>query len=109
MIVNSKWACRSDVMVIIPAVQPGGPGSIIDGVRQFNLYPGIWYVSFVFCPVLSLAVALTFCSPHIHALVLLSSVLVHICGFPYRHMTIGNLDCKFRWVVVLYWGRVNRP
>ena len=49
------WSIR------VPAFQPGGPGSIPVGVRNLNSYPGIGCVSFVFCPVLSSAEALTLC------------------------------------------------
>ena len=31
----------------VPAFQPGGPGSIPGGARNFNFYPGIGYVSFI--------------------------------------------------------------
>ena len=49
---------RRGVVVRVPAFQPGGPGSIPCGVRNFNFCPGIGCV-FVFCPVLSPAEALT--------------------------------------------------
>ena len=65
----------------VSAFKPGGPGSIPDGVRNFNSYPGIGCVSFV-C-VLSYVVSgggpdivLTTHSGR-PALVYLSSVLVH--------------------------------
>ena len=45
----------------IPAFEPGGPGSIPGWVRNFNFCPGIAHVSFVFCPMLSLAEVLTLC------------------------------------------------
>ena len=45
----------------VPAFKPGGPGIIPGGVRDFNVYPGAEFVSFVFSPVLSLAEALIFC------------------------------------------------
>ena len=48
-----------------PAFQPGGPGSIPDVVTNFNFYSGTGRVPFVFCPILSPAVALTLYSPHI--------------------------------------------
>ena len=48
-----------------PAFQPGGPGSIPHGFRNFNFYSGTGRVPFVFCPILSPAVALTLYSPHI--------------------------------------------
>ena len=41
--------------------QLGGSDSSPRVVRNFNIYPGTECVSSVFCPVLSLAVALTFC------------------------------------------------
>ena len=49
----------------VPAIQPGDPSSIPGGVRNFNFCPGIGCVSFVFCPVLYPAEALTLCWPHI--------------------------------------------
>ena len=42
-----------DLVGRIPAIEPGGPGSIPGGVRDFNFYPGTGCVSFAFCPVLS--------------------------------------------------------
>ena len=45
----------------VPAFQPGDPGSIPGGVRNFNFCSGIGCVSFVFCPVVSPAVALALC------------------------------------------------
>ena len=38
---------RRGVVGRVPAFQPGGPGSIPGGVRNFNLCPGIVCVSFV--------------------------------------------------------------
>ena len=35
------------MVIRIPAFQPGGPGSIPGGIRNFNSYPGIGCVSFV--------------------------------------------------------------
>ena len=52
---------RAGVVGGVPAFQHGGPGSIPGGVRNFNSYPGIGCVSFVFCPVLSPTEALTLC------------------------------------------------
>ena len=52
---------RRGVVARVPAFQPGGPGSIPGGVRNFNFCPWIGCVSFVFCPVLSPAEALTLC------------------------------------------------
>ena len=52
---------RRDGMVDrVPAFQPGCLGSIPGRVRDFNLYLGTGCVSFVFCPMWSLAVILTF-------------------------------------------------
>ena len=48
------------VVVGVTAFQLGGPCSIPGGVRNFKFYPGTGCVSFVFCPVLSPPVALTF-------------------------------------------------
>ena len=109
---NKWWSIhRYGVVGRIPVLQPGGPGLIPDGLRNFNFYPGtgcvsfvcvlswqwLWHSaehrlqgdlpsciclilwSFVFCPVLSLAVALTFCWPQVsrkRTLVYLFSVLV---------------------------------
>ena len=52
---------RRGVVGRVPAFQPGGPGSIPGEVRNINFCPGIVCVSFVFCPVLSSAEALTLC------------------------------------------------
>ena len=54
---------RRSVVAIIPALQPGRPGSIPGGNRIFNFYTGTECVNYLslFCPVLSLAVALMFC------------------------------------------------
>ena len=52
---------RRDVVGRVPAFKPGGPGSIPGGMSNFNSYPGIGCVSFVFCPVLSSAEGLTLC------------------------------------------------
>ena len=52
---------RRGVVGRVPAFQSGDPGSIPGGVRNFNFCPGIGCVSCVFCPVLSLAEALTLC------------------------------------------------
>ena len=38
---------RRGVVGRVPAFQPGGPGSIPGGVRNFNFCPGIGCVSFV--------------------------------------------------------------
>ena len=63
----------------VPAFQPGGPGSIPSGVRNFNFRPGIGCVSFVFmsCVVFGGGpdIVLTTHSGRL-ALVYLSSVLV---------------------------------
>ena len=45
----------------VPAFQSDISGSILSKVRNVNFYPGTVCVSFVFCTVLSLAMALTFC------------------------------------------------
>ena len=50
--------CRRSVVGRVPAFQPGGPGSIPGGVRNFNSYSGPLSV---FHPVLSPAEALTLC------------------------------------------------
>ena len=52
---------RRGVVRRVPAFQLGGLGKIPGEVRIFNLFPEIGCVSFVFCPVLPLAVALTLC------------------------------------------------
>ena len=52
---------RRGVVGRVPAFNPGGPGLIPGGVGYFNFYPETGYVSFVFCPVLSTAVALILC------------------------------------------------
>ena len=76
-----------------------GPGSIPGGVRNFNFSPEIGCVSFVFCPVLSPAEALTLCWPHIHGGPPLCICLVFRsidnCS-PCRHLTHGHLGCKSR-------------
>ena len=88
---------RSDVVGRVPAFQTGGPGSIPGGVRNFNSYPRIGCVSFVFCPVLSPAEALTLCWPHIQGGLPLCICLVFWsidnCS-PYRHLTHEHLGCK---------------
>ena len=97
-------------MVLQKNTEPGGPGSIPGGVRNFNSYPGIGCVSFVFCTVLSPAEALTLCRPHIQGGPPLSICLVFWsidnCS-PYRHLTHGHLGCKFLWVKVLDRGTIN--
>ena len=50
--------CRIDVVSRIPAFQPCGLGLIPSGVRNFNFCPGTGCMSFGFCPVLPLVVAL---------------------------------------------------
>ena len=93
--------CRRGAVGRVPTFQPGGPGSIPGGVRNFNSYPGIGCVSFEFCPVLSPAKALTFCWPHIQEGPPLCICLVFRsidnCS-PYRHLTHGHLGCKSRGV-----------
>ena len=44
---NDKFISRSGVVGRVPAFQPGGPGSIPGGVRNFNFCPEIGCVSFV--------------------------------------------------------------
>ena len=82
----------------VPAFQPSGPGSIPGGVRNFNSYPGIGCVFFVFFPVLSPAEALTLCWPHIQGgpSLCISLVFWSIdnCS-PYRHLTHGHLGSKY--------------
>ena len=77
----------------VPAFQPGGPGSIPGGVRNFNFCPGIGCVSFVFCPVLSLAEARHCADPtfrEARPCVLVQRLFLP----PYRHLTHGHLACK---------------
>ena len=45
----------------VPIFQTDGPGSTPVEVRNFDFYPVTGCLSSVFCPVLSLAVVLTFC------------------------------------------------
>ena len=52
---------RNGVVGRVSAFHPRGKVSITGAVRNVNFYPGTGCVSFVFCPVLSLTVALTFC------------------------------------------------
>ena len=47
----------------VPVFQPGRLGLVPGRIKNFNLYPGTGCVSFVFCPVLFLAVAPTLCWP----------------------------------------------
>ena len=82
---------RRDVVGRVPAFQPGGPGSIPGGVRNFNFCPGIGCVSFLCvlsCVVFSGGpdIVLTTHSGR-SALVYLSSVLVQRLLLPYRHLT----------------------
>ena len=66
----------------VPALQPGGPGSIPGGVRNFNFYPGIGCVCVSFVCVLSCVIFgggpyIVLTTPSVRpALVYLSSVLV---------------------------------
>ena len=90
---------RRGVVGRVPAFQPGGPGSIPGGVRNFNFCPGIESVFFVFYPVLSSAEALTLCWPHIQGGPPLCICLVFWstdCCSSYRHLTHGHLACKSR-------------
>ena len=76
---------RPGVVGRVPAFQPGG-------IRNFNFCPGIGCVSFVFCPVLSSAEALTLCWPHIQGGPPLCICLVfwsRDCFSPYRHRPTG--------------------
>ena len=51
---------RHSVVGRIPVLQPGGPGSVPDGIRNFNFCPGLDVCPLsVFCLVLSLVMALT--------------------------------------------------
>ena len=82
----------------LTAFQPGGPGSVPGGVRNFQFYPGTWCVSFVLCPVLFWRWQ-TFCWPLISGRstpVYLSSVLVQSLCSSYRHLTHGYLGFKSR-------------
>ena len=97
---------RRGVVNRVPAFQPGGQGSIPGGARNFNSYPGIGCVSFMFSP----AEALTLCWSHIQGCPPLCMCLVFwsiVSCSPYRHLTHGHLGCKSRGVQVLDWGRVN--
>ena len=64
-------------------------------IRDFNLYPGNGYVSFVFCPLLSLAETLAFFwsqrSPPLCSFLLFLSI---VSGFPFRRLIHGNLGSK---------------
>ena len=75
-----------------------------------KFYPGTACVSFVFSPMLPLAVALTLWWPCIQGSPPLFFCVVFwstACCFYYRHLTNGRLDCKSRWVWVLHWWRIN--
>ena len=78
---------RYGVVCRVPDFQPGGPGSIPDGVRDFNFYPGTRFVSSV-CA-LSCGVSggghdfLLPSDSGRSALLLLSSILVH----SFAHLT----------------------
>ena len=82
------------------AFQFGGPGSIPGKVRDFKVHPGTGVCPHVFCPVLSLAVALSTDSGR-PVLVCASSDLVH------KHPTHGHLDYKSRGMQGLGWEKVN--
>ena len=94
---NFVFIRRRGVVGRVPAFQPCNPGSIPGGVRNLNPYPGIVCVSFVFCPVLSPAEALTLCWLHIQGGPPLCICLVFWsidnCS-SYRHLTHGHLGCK---------------
>ena len=85
---------RRGVVGRVPAFHPGGPGSILDGVRNFNSYPGIGCASFLFCLVLYPAEASTLCWPHIQGGPPLCIILVfwsiENCS-PYRRLPTGIL------------------
>ena len=92
--------CRA-VVGKIPAFQSGGPGSIPDGVRNFNFYSGTGCLPFVLSPILSPAVALTLYWQHIQG-----SPPLGICLLfwsteyysSYRHLNRRHLGCKSRGV-----------
>ena len=92
------WNCviirHRGVVGRVPAFQPGDPGSIPGGVRNFNFCLGIGCVSIVFCPS---AEALTLCWPHIQWVPPFCICLVfwaRDCCSHYRHLTHGHLACK---------------
>ena len=84
----------------VPAFEPGSPGSIPGGVRNFNFCPGIGYVSFV-C-VLSYVVSSR--GPDIvlsthsgrPALYICLVFWFKDCCSPYTHLTNGHFCCKPR-------------
>ena len=102
---SNKWNTTSvRRCYVVPTFQPDRPSLILGGVWDFSIYPGIRCVPFLFCTLLSLPVALTFCWP---ALVYRSSVLVHSLYFPTCISLMGI------WVlslggVSLTLGRVNK-
>ena len=88
---------------------PSNPATRVDSRRgrNFNFCPGTGCVSFVFCLVLSLGMALILCWPHIQGgqplcLVFWSTV----CCSPSRHLTHGIGVVSLGGGEVLYWGRV---
>ena len=101
LIQGSARIRRRGVVGSVPAFQPGDPGSIPGGNRNFNSYPGIGSVSFAFYPVLSPAEALTLCWPHIQGgppmCICLVFWSIDNCSH-YRHLTHGHLVCKSRGV-----------
>ena len=70
----------------VPAFQPGGPGSISGGVRNFSFYPGtgcVLFVCILFCVVSGGGPDIVLIThPGRPALVYLSSVLVHSLLLP---------------------------
>ena len=104
--------CLRGVGGRIPVFQPGGLGSYPGRDRNFNFCPGTGCECplTVFCPVLSLMVALTLYWPEIQGgpplrvcLVLWSTV----SSSPYRHSTHGHLDSKSQRMLDLHWEKAN--
>ena len=80
------------------AVFQTGLGSFPGGVRNFNFSPGTWRVSFKFCPLLSLAVALTTDSRRSALSCVIWSI---VCCSSYMHLTHEHLGCESRGIYVL--------
>ena len=92
-----KLSRRRGVVCWVSTFQPGGPGSIPGGVRNFNFYPGTGCVLCVLSDVVSGGdpdIVLTTYSGR-PAIVYLSSVMVHSLLLPYRHIRHEHLGCKF--------------